>query len=732
MKKRKLGLLTIAAVIICGGVSCGTVTSSSGIIDSTSSNVNYNQSTNTGYNTSSSKEEEEYGTYSLFSDAQEGTKITFYVNQFNSNEVKKANEGDLIYFKVEKSNFETRINSIYSDDVSLYENIPFNAYSFIMPKKNVMIHFTYVENDKHNINVDINHGDVASLKVLVNGTETNVAYNKQTIDIEIHIKNEKYEFISLNLIAGGLSTTNELKSSDLFTDIEGEKYHFIMPNNDVSLILNVKIKKEYETFDNCSITFWHTMGKKSQEKLNAMIDEFNKKYPNIIIEHRAQGGYTDIESKIRKAIPAKRVPTMAFCYADHVAGYGNNTVDMTPYINSTEKILDKDGKETDEIVGLTAEEKADYIQGYWEEGSQYIREGFYSAPFSKSTEVIFYNASFFEAHKLPLPTKWESDDPNDLTAMWNLCRKIKEINASEIKVAEDWNKANPKETPKPVPQVITPLGYDSDDNMFITLCKQYDIPYTSIKDGKGSFDFNNDAAKALMKRLKGYYDEGLFLTKGTSEFLTYTSTKFLNQQIVMSIDSTGDTYYNVPDKDGDGVYEFDAKVAQIPQQNSERNYAISQGPSICFFKNSNISDAQVKASWLFYKFITSPENSADYALLTGYEPVRTSSYATQQYQDHLNGIERDANGKIKNAKDADGNYIPVDTLYTRVANLTATPAISESYFASPAFKGTAIARQQCGGIIALTMFEDASKVDINAKINEIFAKALAECELVAS
>lgn len=438
------------------------------------------------------------------------------------------------------------------------------------------------------------------------------------------------------------------------------------------------------------IVFWHTMGKNNQEKLNAMIDEFQKKYPQYKVTHSAQGGYTDIESKIRKAIPAKRVPTMAFCYADHVAGYGTNTVDLTPYINSTEKVLDKNGKETDEIVGLTEAEKADYIQGYWEEGSEYIREGFYSAPFSKSTEVIFYNASFFKKHNLPLPTKWESDDPNDLTAMWNLCQKIKEIDST-----------------------ITPLGYDSDDNMFITLCAQYGIPYTSIKDGKGSFDFNNDQAKALVKRLKGYYDKGLFTTKGTTPDNTYTSTLFKNQKLVMSIGSTGGTSYNVP-KQNNGEYEFDAQVAQIPQQNTERDYAISQGPSICFFKNTKITDEQVKASWLFYKFITSPENSAMYAILTGYEPVRTSSYETQQYKDHL--------AKLKTEE---------ETLYTRVAILTSAQKVRNSYFASPAFKGSSTARQQCGGIITLTMFADASKGDIDEKINTIFDDALEECKIAA-
>lgn len=188
---------------------------------------------------------------------------------------------------------------------------------------------------------------------------------------------------------------------------------------------------------------------------------------------------------------------------------------------------------------------------------------------------------------------------------------------------------------------------------------------------------------------------------------------FKNQQIVMSIGSTGGTSYNVP-KQNNGEYEFDAQVAQVPQQNETRDYAISQGPSICFFQNTKITDEQVKASWLFYKFITSPENSAMYAILTGYEPVRTSSYETQQYKDHL--------AKLGGEE---------ETLYTRVATLTSTQKVRNSYFASPAFKGSSTARQQCGGILTLTMFEDASKVNIDERIDSIFAKALDECEIAA-
>lgn len=453
--------------------------------------------------------------------------------------------------------------------------------------------------------------------------------------------------------------------------------------------------------DRIQVEFWHCMGKANQEKLDAMIETFEAAHPNIHVNYSQQGGYTDIESKINKAIPAKRVPTMAMCYADHVAGYIDNAIDMTSFVNSTAKVLDKDGVETDEIIGLTAEEKADYIQGYWEEGEEYAKSGIYSFPFSKSTEVLFYNATWFKAHGLVdasgnpiVPTKWENkEDPNDLTAMWNLCRKIKEIDST-----------------------ITPLGYDSDDNMYITLSAQYGIPYTSMdrETGKGSFDFNNEQAKALVKDLKGYYDKGYFVTKGTLENNTYTSTKFKKGQLLMSIGSTGGTSYNIPNKDADGIYDFDAQVAQIPQQSSERDYQISQGPSIVFFQNSKITDEQLQASWLFYKHITQPVNSANYSILTGYEPVRSSSYTTEEYTAHLGKLGTDE-----------------ETLYTRVANLTATEKVQNSYFVSPAFKGSSTARTQCGGIITLVLFEKATGDALDKRIDDIFRKAAEECRIAA-
>ena len=70
-----------------------------------------------------------------------------------------------------------------------------------------------------------------------------------------------------------------------------------------------------------TIKFAHTMGAKLQEVLNYHIDEFNKLYPNIHIEHDSYGGWSDIAGLINTEIMGDNQPNIAYCYPDHVAMY---------------------------------------------------------------------------------------------------------------------------------------------------------------------------------------------------------------------------------------------------------------------------------------------------------------------------------------------------------------------------------------------------------------------------
>ena len=174
------------------------------------------------------------------------------------------------------------------------------------------------------------------------------------------------------------------------------------------------------------VKFWHTMGQANQDMLQRMIDEFQEKNPDVVIEAFSQGGYDDISKKINDAIPAGTTPTMSFCYPDNVAAYLQSGAieNMASYVDNAE-------------YGFTAEEKGveDFVTEYWNEGKNYQEEGLFSVPYAKSTEAIFYNATIFKYYGWEIPTTWEG--------MWTLCQTIKTTLGSSIEY---------------------PLGYDSDSN----------------------------------------------------------------------------------------------------------------------------------------------------------------------------------------------------------------------------------------------------------------------------
>ena len=201
-----------------------------------------------------------------------------------------------------------------------------------------------------------------------------------------------------------------------------------------------------------TIKFYHTMGANLATVLETYIAEFNKLYPNITVEHSQVGGYDDVREQIVTEISVNGQPNIAYCYPDHVALYNlaEAVTTLDNLIESDIEVERADG--TKEVLGLTDEQKADFIEGYYNEGKQFGDDLMYTMPLSKSTEVLYYNKTFFDENNLTVPTTWD-----ELEAT---CEKIKAIDPESI-----------------------PLGYDSEANWFITMCEQLGTPYTAAGDG---------------------------------------------------------------------------------------------------------------------------------------------------------------------------------------------------------------------------------------------------------
>ena len=132
------------------------------------------------------------------------------------------------------------------------------------------------------------------------------------------------------------------------------------------------------------IKFYHTMGQNLKDVLDTYIGEFNKIYPNIKVVDTQVGGYDDVRNQISTELTVGDQPNLAYCYPDHVALY-----------NLAGAVVNLDNLIDDPNIGLTAAQKADFIEGYYNEGRQFGDGLMYTMPFSKSTEVLYYNETFF-------------------------------------------------------------------------------------------------------------------------------------------------------------------------------------------------------------------------------------------------------------------------------------------------------------------------------------------------
>ena len=422
-----------------------------------------------------------------------------------------------------------------------------------------------------------------------------------------------------------------------------------------------------------TITFYHTMGESLRNVLDIYIEEFNKIYPNIKVVHEQVGSYDDVRDQISTQISVGNQPNIAYCYPDHVALYNmaGAVTTLDPLIESTLTVTREDG--TTETIGFTEEQIADFIPGYYEEGRQFGNGLMYTLPFSKSTEVLYYNKTFFDEHNLTVPTTWD-----ELEAV---CAAIKAIDPTCI-----------------------PLGYDSESNWFITMCEQYGSDYTSATGDHYLFD--NRTNRNFVKEFREWYEKGYVTTQ--TLYGAYTSGLFIAKgnetKSYMSIGSSAGANHQKP---ADSAFEVG--IASIPQVDAANPKVISQGPSVCIFQKEDPNE--VIASWLFVKFLTTNVDfQAEFSMASGYVPVLKSVAENPIYKAFTDK--------------ADG--------YEYVTALSAKVCLAQAnaYYTSPAFNGSSTAREQVGALLTKCISADLAEYgnDVNKLLDEAFGDAIDECE----
>lgn len=437
-----------------------------------------------------------------------------------------------------------------------------------------------------------------------------------------------------------------------------------------------------------TIPFWQCLGHEKSANLQNIVDAFNAKWKGKykVNSVKVAGSYDALADAIKTKLSSGEIPALAMGYPDSFSAYMTNDIEES-------SIYRLDGFIADKTNGYSETELADFVPEFLNEGKSYQFRGTWSMPMYKSTEIMYYNASYMAGVNPQNKHKFASDSEFSAlaTAVENATSKASD---EQLKALKDWVVAHQGyayDVPQKWDDMISlarkmvadrkaegitgefyPVGYDSDANMLISQFAQRGIPYTvnsaeANEDPELHYVFNNAQAKTFVQEIVNNINDKLLITKALLAN-KYTNELFTTGQCAMTVGSTGGSSYNVS-------ANFTVRLAQVPYFGDTPKY-IQQGPSICFFDNR---DPFIhKGAWLFYKAMAEGQANAELALANSYDPIRNSSYESDSYKQFI-------------AKHADA--MKYDIPYH-------TKDLRQYYMTSPVFPGSDTARVEIGSVLS--------------------------------
>lgn len=326
-----------------------------------------------------------------------------------------------------------------------------------------------------------------------------------------------------------------------------------------------------------TITFAEAMSSGSQKvALAQLVKEFEHRYPNITVSLMPEPSYGVLLTKEEAAVAAQNPPTIGQAYEDWAADFAQSKaiVPLTPYVF---------GK-----GGLTKAEQNDFWPSIWRD--QYLSDGqMWMFPFNKSDFVMYYNATRLKQLHQAVPKTWV-----------DFARVSK---AATSTAKHTWSVSIDPGNPT-----------EPGNGTYLWMAVLRSFGGHVIQNGK--IDFASPAGVRTMEFFLSLYNEGA-LKLGTN----YPGQTALGaQRSVFDLSTVASYPYNVDAVGG----KFDMQVAALPSGPAGQGN-IMQGTNIVLFAKS--TPAQKEAGWMFMNFLAQPEQTAYWAEMTGYLPVRKSADA---------------------------------------------------------------------------------------------------------
>ena len=385
------------------------------------------------------------------------------------------------------------------------------------------------------------------------------------------------------------------------------------------------------------ITVWNYYNGDQLESFNKLVDQFNEttgREKGIRVESASQGSMSDLETNVMDAaqgkVGAAAMPNIFSAYAD------------------TAYALDQMGMLVDLSQYLTEDERAQYVQGYLDEGDFDGDGSMKIFPVAKSTELMFLNETDWE--KFARATGAAYDDLSTVegdingdgslkvfpvgksteTLQINLTdwQKFADATGSTLEelstiegitaVAQRYYEWTDAQTPEPDDGKAL-FGRDAMANYMLVGARQLGDTLFEVQDGKMTLNFDKDVARKLWDNYYVPFVKGWFAAIGrfrsddikVGNVLAYvgsnSSATFFPAQVMVNDTES---------------YDIDMTVLPSPKFAGGEDVAVQQGAGMVVTAGT---EEEINASVEFLKWFTQPENNISFSVDSGYLPVTTAA-----------------------------------------------------------------------------------------------------------
>ena len=329
------------------------------------------------------------------------------------------------------------------------------------------------------------------------------------------------------------------------------------------------------------IQFWHVYSDAPGEGLQTLVDEFNASNEyGITVEALNQGNYKDVEDKVNAGIQSGDLPDVVMAYTNSLADwYGvDSIIDLSPYI-------------ADPMYGLSAEQLADLYPHLKAAGS--TPDGAWVAyPMTQSANVLVYNFTWAEelGFANPPTTSAELKELSCAAAAANTARGGDFAGTGGL------------------------VYYPNATNWLHFL---YAFGGNELNAAGDAYDFNTQAA----------IDTSLYILDLKKDGCVWQTESYPNpeqgqRKALITMSSTaGAPYYAAAFEDAANLDEWGWIAAPGP----DGKLAVDAFQQMLGVVPS--TDAEQLASWVFVKWLTSPEIQARWVKISGYYGTQVSTEA---------------------------------------------------------------------------------------------------------